>query len=39
MQLDIKAMYVTLLFACSTNHPQLKWHGYVCDMHVQKQKA
>ena len=39
MQLDIRAMYVTLLLACSTNHPQLKWHSYVCDTRVQKQKT
>ena len=39
MQLDISVTYVTLLIACSTNHPQLKWHNYVCDMHVQKQKT
>ena len=39
MQLDIRVTYVTLLFACSTNHLQLKRHSYVCDTHVQKQKT
>ena len=39
MQLGIRVTYGTLLFACSTNHPQLKWHSYMCDMRVQKQKT